>query len=260
MKSKNNFWGEIKMSNFILPYETNYESIIKFLEATRKKDGDEKGIKAIYNGARYGTTKVACEILGLINNNKLVNIGRELAYGDDDQRSGITLALLFTFPPYEHFLTYISQGNLKETESSSVVSYWGKNGYGNSENNREKGVTVFFSLLEQTGLCKYIVGRGDKKTRIQWAADANERIENFKILQDKEEYENNSDITGDKNLDLGHENVEAIHKEVPVDETKVVKESHISTTINITIDMTEWADEKIQNFFNLLGEIDVSKP
>ena len=70
----------------ILPYGTTSDNIVKLLDAIKNKQGDEKGIKAVYTGSKFDSTQATLETLKIISGINLTDIGKSIVFESDDNK------------------------------------------------------------------------------------------------------------------------------------------------------------------------------
>ncbi|MEC2346654.1 hypothetical protein P9H28_21500 [Paenibacillus barengoltzii] len=257
-----------------LPYGTSWENILKLLEAIKKKQGDEKGIKAVYTGAKIDATRKAMETLGLVKGFNFEKMGKELAFEiNEEKKKEIFLKVILNYQPYELFLSRLSEEDfVRETDIEEVKSFWGKHDFGASQNNRNEAANVFGSFIQLSGLGEFITGRRGKTTRIKWNPDAKKLIdETIKILDASSTQE--QQIEHPQLNDLSKEETQKVVKAIEnqIKEPLIDNQSSnlmqsnghslkISPNITINVDMTDWEIDKIQAFFKAAyGEFDNGK-
>lgn len=237
-----------------LPYGTSGDSVLKLLDAIKKKQGDEKGIRAIYSGGKFDSTRKSLEILGIIEGLNLLPVGKELIYEtNESKRQATFLKVILNYPPYEYFLTYIHQNmSSDETDIDLIKNFWGRNDYGSSPNNRDEAVSVFCNFIALAGVGEYIVGRRGKNSRIKWSSNVPQIIENFmaKLPQQSDEVENDNADTVIEKADISLENREkTLSSESLSVNDNLIGTIKIIPNISINVDMSEWDTEKIIAFF-----------
>lgn len=252
-----------------LPYGTTSDNVKKLLEAIKAKEGSEKNIAAVYSGTKFDSTRKALELLGVVTGLNLTDIGRKLAFSNDaSEQQRLYLCAVLSYAPYELFLAFQRQQNnfSKETTADDVINYWGRQEYGNSANNRNEGVSVFFSFLELAGLGKYVIGRKGKNTRFEWNDDVVQKIDSVdKNTQSTDR--NSSNILGIPEDDVLDIDKEIIPDEKLEDERNPIPPHHVLRfkypmalsekvpQISITVDMSNWDIEKIESFFKTVREV-----
>ena len=249
----------------ILPYGTTSDNIVKLLDAIKNKQGDEKGIKAVYTGSKFDSTQAALETLKIISGINLTDIGKSIVFeSDDTKKKTAFLNAVLAYPPYEYFLSYITQSApVAETEIDALKNFWGKNNYGTA-NNRSEAAPVCFSIFQLAGLGEYVIGRKGKSTRFIWKEDFTDIIKRTQISTvdspaDQEtflesgndvptvEYDNTS-ITDNGNT----EKAASITPNVIYPTTRIC--SIIPTNLEIKVDMTEWELDRIEKFFEIIKD------
>ncbi len=254
-----------KTSGNNLPAYSTIDNMLLLLDTLKRKKKEDE-VKAIFGkgGSVYTNTKSALRTLGFVEIDSLefTDKGRKVVYSQDEDRKNEMVKMLVTYPPYEVFLmSLLQKNNLNTTEVDEIVNFWGKANYGSTERNREDGAKLFMSILDYLELGKYVIGRGNNSTRIEWESDIIERIQRLIDLQSnydtctshKEQEdiedvvytENNlvDDTKGETSIQLttitnGNEKMKA-------EKMDVVRSPHIT----INVDMSEWSDEKIKTFF-----------
>lgn len=239
-----------------LPYGTSGDSMLKLLDAIKKKQGDEKGIRAIYSGGKFDSTRKSLEVLGIIDGLNLLPIGKELAFETNEtKKQDVFLKTILNYPPYEYFLTYIHQaGYSEETDIELVKNFWGRNDYGSSPNNRDEGVSVFCHCIELAGLGEYVVGRRGKTSRIKWSPNTRIKIESAMGALPQAVSE---EPEGGEDLPVCEHVITRVNESEPTSAGSIAKNGEdnffnkirIAPNITINVDMSEWDTEKITTFF-----------
>ncbi len=158
-------------------------------------------------------------------------------------------------------MSLLQKNNLNTTEVDEIVNFWGKANYGSTERNREDGAKLFMSILDYLELGKYVIGRGNNSTRIEWESDIKERIQRLIDLQSNNttctshsEQEDIEDVVStENNLVDDTQGETSIQLTAITNGTKKMKAEKMdivrSPHITINVDMSEWSDEKIKIFF-----------
>ncbi|MEG2013711.1 MAG: hypothetical protein RR063_11000 [Anaerovoracaceae bacterium] len=245
-----------------LPYGTTSDNIVKLLDAIKNKQGDEKGIKAVYTGAKFDSTQASLETLKIISGLSLTNIGKCIAFEtDQNKKSAAYLKAVLDYAPYEYFLTYIMQGNsVSETDVEALKNYWGKNGYGTA-NNRSEAAPVCFSILQLAGLGAYIIGRKGKSTRFVWKENFSNIITQFQSCGEQfgEPIETSNAVENEE------QDQSVVSKQISADggndkntQTNLfingvtTGKTIVPANLEITVDMTEWDLDRIEKFFQII--------
>lgn len=258
-----------------LPAYTSAENILLLLDAYKRKNGKEDEAKIIFGKASsaYTNTKSALRTFGLINENdcEFTTLGRNVAYSEEDEKKQELLHVITSYLPYESILANIFQkGPINETEIKTITNFWGKFGKGSTQRNLAEAAYLFGSMVEYVGLGTYKIGRKGKSSRIEWEADANEIFN--KVLTDKDspsdQNENGIEIPVE-NIEETFSILEPINEQKTVDSTSTYEQPEITHEINddkivtptfipklsitpnitINVDMSDWSEEKIKNFF-----------
>ncbi|USD83472.1 hypothetical protein M5E02_03355 [Bacillus safensis] len=254
-----------------LPYGTSWENILKLLEAIKKKQGDEKGIRAVFTGAKIDNTRKTMETLGLVSGFDFKQMGKELAYEtNDEKRKQIFLKVILSYQPYELFLSRLDDKDFfEETELEEVKNFWGKHDFGVSPNNRNEAANVFGSFIQLSGLGEFITGRRGKPTRIQWNSEAKKLIDS--ILNDLsspqeqivEEIQPDyiPETKSDSPIVFTEQDEDLLINQA---QPKLNKQNgcslKVTPNITINIDMTDWDIDKMNAFFKAAyGEFDDAK-
>ena len=254
-----------KTSGNNLPAYSTIDNMLLLLDTLKRKKKEDE-VKAIFGkgGSAYTNTKSALRTLGFIENDSLefTDKGRKVVYSQDEDRKNEMVKMLVAYPPYEVFLmSLLQKNNLNTTEVDEIVNFWGKANYGSTERNREDGAKLFMSILDYLELGKYVIGRGNNSTRIEWESDIKERIQ--RLIDLKINYDTCTSHSEQEDIEevVYTENnfVDETQGETPIQLTTitngtekmkapkmdVVKSPHIT----INVDMSEWSDEKIKIFF-----------
>lgn len=254
-----------------LPYGTSWENILKLLEAIKKKQGDEKGIRAVFTGAKIDATRKTMETLGLVSGFDFKQMGKELAYEtNEEKRKEIFLKVILSYQPYELFLSRLNEKDFsEETDIEEVKNFWGKHDFGASPNNRNEAANVFGSFIQLSGLGEFITGRRGKATRIKWDSEAKKLIDgilNSSPLPQKQQVEENQSVyTPEAEIEKPLQVIENQNKDsiISHDFPEINKQNvhslKIIPNITINVDMTQWNIDKINAFFKAAyGEFDIA--
>ena len=252
----------IQKTTNVLPYGTTADNIVKLIDAIKNKQGDEKGIKATYSGAKIETTQATLETLGIISGLELSPLGKSIAFESDEvKKKNSFLKAVLGYAPYEYFLSYIGQSAPpSETELEALKNYWGKNSYGATANNRSEAAPVCFSIFQMAGLGEYIIGRKGKNTRFVWN-------ENYADMIKYAQQDNTSDNEKSKASPENIPQVDAQSETTPEMDKRPLKlkpdgvssisthqvNSIIPASIEIKVDITEWDLDKIIAFFKVIN-------
>lgn len=159
----------------VLPYRTTGEELTRFLEA-RARGRDLSQIQALdFSTGAFQGTLVAATALGFLDpdSRELTQFGREYVLANPRERAGLVRGAMERFEPYGLLLEAIfDRGTPNETPLDWVVNWWGTQGYGNSETNRDEGSSAFARMVEFTGMGSFVPGRRGHPTRIRWAEGA----------------------------------------------------------------------------------------
>jgi hypothetical protein len=172
------------MSNAVgmnLPAYTTIENIISLLETLKfKKDDDE--VKAIFQkgNSAYTNTKSVLRAFDFIEKDSLefTEIGRKIAYSSDQDKKVYLTNIFNICKPYEIFLLHLLNNNTDVTASTldDIVNFWGQANYGSTERNRQDAAKLFMGIVKHVEFGKYIIGRGQNPTRIEWVPDIKDKI------------------------------------------------------------------------------------
>lgn len=257
-----------KPMSSILPSGTNVENLLDLINVLKKNSKNEESIKALFGKSMtvYNNTKAALKAFGIIEMNSLDftgNIGREIAFSGDDNKKEEMTRIVKCYEPYELVLNSIvtSRADTEMTDIDTIKNLWGRADFGSGDRNRNEGATLFMSIFDYIGFGKYIIGRGNNSTRIEWVEDIKEKINRLNqessITMQKEnanEQENETIDEGDIDKIL-IEKQEDSASSVGISDKKDVKPIKTSLgivnlpNININVDMSDWTDEKIMTFF-----------
>ena len=253
-----------KENNCNLPAYTTAENIFSLLEVLKRKNKSEDEAKALFGkgDSAYKNTKSALRAFNLIENESLefTEKGRTVAYSEGSDMEFEIIEIIKSFPPYEAFLySLLQKEDVTKTEINEIVNFWGKANYGSTQRNREDAAKLFMSIIDFVGFGKYIIGRGNNQTRIEWAADIKDKIAQLYI----ENNDSQSDVKGltEYTHEENYVDVNEVEK-VPVERAlyndkkrmaEPVIKLHTSKVslpnITINVDMSNWSDEKIKIFF-----------
>lgn len=249
-----------------LPYGTSWENILKLLEAIKKKQGDEKSIRAVYSGAKIDGARKTMETLGLIEGFNFKAFGKELAYEtNEDKKREIFRKVILKYPPYELFLAKLTESEFQqETDIEVVKNFWGKNDFGASPNNRDEAASVFGSFIALAGLGEFITGRRGKATRIKWNTEAKKLIDEVHTTANLEAIEESpleQEVSVDQSSSLDNGSKDNVADFIPTQKPKLctpdIHNAKVTPNITITVDMSDWDTDKIKAFFKAAyGEFD----
>ncbi|MDE8735120.1 hypothetical protein P0G10_18655 [Eubacteriales bacterium DFI.9.88] len=254
-----------KTSGNNLPAYSTIDNMLLLLDTLKRKKKEDE-VKAIFGkgGSAYTNTKSALRTLGFIEIDSLefTDKGRKVVYSQDEDKKNEMVKMLVAYPPYEVFLmSLLQKNNLNTTEVDEIVNFWGKANYGSTERNREDGAKLFMSILNYLELGKYVVGRGNNSTRIEWESDIKERVQRLIDLQSNNdictshsEQEDIEDIVSNENnlvddtqdeTSIQLTTITSGTEKMNAEKIDIVRNPHIT----INVDMSEWSDEKIKVFF-----------
>lgn len=254
-----------KINGNNLPAYTTVDNIILFLDTLKRKKKEDE-VKAIFGkgGSAYTNTKSALRIFGFIENDSLefTEKGRKVAYSKDEDKKNEMVKLIVSYPPYEVFLlSLLQRESFVTTEVEEIVNFWGKANNGSTERNREDAAKLFMSIIDYLELGKYVIGRGNNSTRIEWITDIKERLQKIIDESDSQDAFIGSDEQGANVVDENAEDryIDASEKKTIAnvnandkreDKSNYTKVDIIrSPRITISVDMSEWSEEKIKYFF-----------
>jgi len=242
-----------------LPAYTTMENMLKLIEALRRKNNDEEEVKPIFGMCdfTFRNTKSVLRRFGIIeeSNMDFTDVGRQIAYAEnDEERRNIMYSIIMNYPPYKCLLLNIDAKKEQQTELDSIIAFWGKNGYGSSERNRKQGAALFANIIKYVGFGKFIRGHGKFPSRILWNPDFGSRLQGSTVeTPDKpEEKHDENFIPQNETKVLGKKITNRIPKhEVKTSYSGLVNCSNATQgpSIVIKVDMTNWSEEKIKNFF-----------
>jgi len=264
-------------SNNNLPV-TTAENILILINTLKRKNKNEDEAKAIFGkgGTAYTSSKSAIRAFGLIEKDSLdfTKDGREIAFSQDIDKKTEMIKILKNYAPYEVFLfSLLKKDDVIKTDIDEIVNFWGKANYGSTQRNREDAAKLFMSIIEFTGLGKYIKGgRGSNSTRIEWVSDIKNRINSLNQVNPIDEQKKNINSQGKDTdeasvIDTVPDVEEQIEQQIGQEmedypstinedaesNSKPTKKSISAVSfpnITINVDMSgDWSDEKIKIFF-----------
>lgn len=100
---------------------------------------------------------------------------------------------MLEYGPYELLLEAISAEGIEGEEEDKFTSlewiekWWNTNDYGSSQTNRTEGSSAFAKIVEYLEIGEYKQGRRGHPSRIEWAGDAQKRINEARNEQTREE-------------------------------------------------------------------------
>lgn len=254
-----------------LPAYTTVKNIIDLIDVLKMKPKSEDEAKAKFGkgGSVYTPTKSALRIFGIIETDSLefTSIGRIIAYSNDGSEKQEIFNIINGYEPYSGFLFNLMKKIVKETPIEEITNYWGRFGFGTTKRNTDEGATLFMNLLEYCGLGRFIKGKGEHPSRIEWESNYKQLIENYINNIVISAVENPVEVINTEAIDLldfendnkdSNEQVD-IYKTVKSEATKVnilnkrEKVSNVggkeNISLEIKVDMSTWSEEKIKIFF-----------
>lgn len=241
-----------------LPAYTTIENILKLIDALRRKNNNEEEARPLFGmgDTAFSTTKSVLRKFKIIeeSNTDFTATGRQIAYaGNDEERKKIILEVIKEYPPYEALLHNIAEKREPETDINYIVSFWRKFNYGSTERNRKDAATLFGNIVEYIGFGTFKKGRGKHPTRIIWEPGIESQILNTGQKSEEPEREFNEDSliqqsVEEKQTDNGipeHEKDTGYSNQYRYINTKK------GPFIIVKVDMTNWPEEKMKNFFKL---------
>lgn len=242
-----------------LPAYTTIDNMFKLMDALRKKNGSEEEAKPISGLAdnAFSSTKSALKIWGLIDGNcKFTSSGRDFAYAVSlDEKQSKILDVITAFLPYENLLHSIFQKDVQETAVEEIVSYWGRYSYGSTERNRKDAASLFANCIEYVGLGKFIKGAQGNSSRIIWNGDAKKRFFDITEMRNNCKVQSQEEAVPSLISDVSQGQAQ----ENQVLPTYHAHEQPVSVPLQLTrkqgptlivkVDMTNWDDAQIKNFF-----------
>lgn len=250
-----------------LPSGTTVENLLNLINII-KKNNKEESIKGLFKLSEtvFNRTKSALKSYGIIESDSLslTVIGREVAFSAEDSKKEEMRRIVKCYEPYELVLksVEISRSDIKVTDIDTIKNLWGRSAYGSGDRNRNEGATLFMSVIDYIGFGKYIIGRSNNPTRIEWAPDINDKYralsqENTGIQQKENTNSRSKDIIEVSEIDTipVEEEQEKNSSAVNIADERVIKSvnkpvSAVSfPNITINVDMSNWSDEKMKTFF-----------
>lgn len=238
-----------KKQESLLYYATR-ENINKLIEAIKLKPGNEKDIKISFGTGKYLETKKALITLGIIDDTmQFTTIGRNIAYNSPDAQK-LWFELIMNYKPYESYINSFiisNKGTNIDIDTSDIKNFWGRSGFGSSEQNRKDATSTFAAFLELAGIGEFTIGRRGNSSRI--LIDYNKLDEKIKELNTpKNDIQENiiEDAIEEKDetVDFKTSNqIEKVNSEK--NNTNGINNNFSNATININIDMSTWTEESV---------------
>ncbi|MBS3949777.1 MAG: hypothetical protein KGZ53_03835 [Peptococcaceae bacterium] len=232
-----------------LPAYTTAENIVKLVECLRKKNNDEKEAKPLFGLAESGfaNTKSALIAFCLLEEEGFTELGRELAYANQDGRRQAMLKVLLSFSAYEVALqNTLQKGTSSSSDLDAIVAHWGRFDFGSTERNRQDAAKLFASIIEYVGLGQFIKGVKGTATRIAWSADA------ISLLGRAQENAPSA-VTDVDSVRIIGAPVESPQNKEPnlqlVRSTQEQSPVRGAPQIVVKVDMAGWSKEEIRDFF-----------
>lgn len=247
---KNNEKNEKQES---LLYYVTKENVNKLIQAVKMKPGNEEDIKTSFGKGKYLQAKKALITLKILDDTmQFTDIGRDIAY-DSPNVQELWFETIMKYKPYESYInSYII--NHKDTnddvDTTDIQNFWGRSGFGNSEQNRKDATSTFAAFLELAGIGEFTIGRRGNSSRI---------LINYTKLDESIKKFNNSNNIIQK--DTTEKTMEEINKTVDLNLSNQssitnITDDNISSninnhnnfsnaTININIDMSTWSEDNV---------------
>lgn len=248
-----------------LPAYTTAENMLKLIDALKRKNGNEEDAKLIFGlgPTAFNGAKASLKIFGITKEDSCVftELGRMVAYSGENEKREKLFNVVMQFPPYEALLENIfKKVDIMQTEVTDVINFWGKFGIGTTERNLKDAATFFCNMIEYIGLGEFKVGRQGKQSRIEWKTEAKERVSEALNKMASAVIETTVPINPEvvDRVDTVEVIMETLDKttqhdgsrEVAVGTAQNVRtKASYAPDIIINVDMSDWSDEKIKNFF-----------
>lgn len=258
-----------KTSNSNLPAYTTVENLLLLIDTLKRKN-KEADVKAIFNKGEsaYTNTRSVLRTFKIIEDENLefTPFGRQIAYSHESDKSEEMTKILANYAPYEVFLlSIISKEDIIRTEISDLVNFWGKSNNGSTERNREDAAKLFMSLIDYCGMGKYVKGGGKNPTRIEWCEDIKDRIQRLSNQCSEEIVTERKNVEKVNVSEHNQEKIDENNNGYSSEEKKKSCEKQnneqikgvCQPIININVNISEWSDEKIKDFFKYMyGQFD----
>lgn len=243
---------EEEYSKVPLPSGTAAGNIKSFMDNVRFKDKISQIKSAVDN---YDTLLRLTNQFRLTSEDYLTEMGREYAFGNDEEKKNIMRKIIVDYKPYYDFLINIRSKNGFEnpSEKETAELFWSKAQYGSGERNRSDAAGLFFGLLEQAELGKYSIGRRGGKTRIEWNKEEVEKLFT-PLLSDKGSETQIAQVECAPKRDCVEEKL--LEQGENLSEKKPLFVSAPPITISISInlgEMDKWDMRKMKNLFQYLN-------
>lgn len=250
-----------------LPAYTTIDNILLLLDTLKLKKKDDE-VKTIFGkgDSAYANTKSALRAFGFVENDSLefTDTGRQIAYSPDQEKKLHLTSIFKICTPYEIFLLRLLKNEtIAVTTLDDIVNVWGQANYGSTERNRQDAAKLFMSIVQYVEFGKYISGRGQNSTRIEWAPNIKDKIKSISTGKTNDAPSAKEPENGDaqKSEELANAPLDKSAKEddfsneckAPEKKTPGYSPAHLRVSnqpnITINVDMSDWSDEKMRTFF-----------
>lgn len=239
------------MAEPMLPYRTDWRSLITLLDQAKGKGVDRATLEARMGaGESLRETLNAAEQLALATRDDagdvhLTSLGERLAYSssEDERRDDLARAIL-DYPPYAIPLDRVLAEALPAMDGPWVERVWQVDMRLRQPRNRvEEARTLYFRLADEAGLGSYRRGVRGQPTRLTLADDAADRLAALRA--------------GSPAPNRPAEMTPVAPSPVQAPSQKpsplpIVQPSG-PVSLNITIDLSDWDLDKIERLLRLVG-------
>lgn len=243
------------MAEPMLPYRTDWRSLMTLLDHAKGKGIDRAMLEARMGaGESLRETMNAAEQLALATRDdagdvRLTSLGERVAYAssDEERRDDLARAIL-GYQPYETPLTRALSEGLTAIDGPWVERVWQVDMRLRQPRNRvEEARTLYFRLADEAGLGSYRRGVRGQPTRLTLADDAKARIESLR--ESAPAVHPRNDEAAASTAPAGS----AAQPPLAAPSRLVAGQTAGPVSLAITIDLSDWELDKIEQFLRLVG-------
>lgn len=235
-----------------LLYYVTKENVNKLIQAVKMKPGNENDIKTSFGKGKYLQARKALITLKILDDTmQFTDIGRDIAY-DSPNVQELWFGIIMKYKPYESYINsyIINHKGTNDVDTTDIQNFWGRNGFGNSEQNRKDATPTFAAFLELAGIGEFTIGRRGNSSRILINyTKLDENIKKFNnsnnIIQKDAMEKTIKEINETVDLNLSNQSNITNTAEDNLNSSISNHNNFSNATININIDMSTWTEESV---------------